>query len=282
MSGSRSPGLGFDRIASRYDATRGLPPEVGERLAETIARLTAATAATRFFEPGIGTGRIALPLLRRGHSYTGVDLAPRMLAELRDRARGVPGSLHVVVADASDLPFPDDAFDVAICSHVLHLVPEWPRALDELRRVLQPRGVLLEVSETARPLNPRRELMLEWARICAQLGHPGEPPGARRADVLARLRRQGARLLEFDAASWEQAATPAALCAEFAQRVWSPTWALPDDVLAVASADLLRWAQQRFGDIDAPLRWSRTVTVTVARSWAAGAPPSPTPRGAAP
>jgi ubiquinone/menaquinone biosynthesis C-methylase UbiE len=40
-------------------------------------------AGGRALEAGIGTGRIARPLLARGIRITGVDISPRMLRELR-------------------------------------------------------------------------------------------------------------------------------------------------------------------------------------------------------
>jgi SAM-dependent methyltransferase len=41
------------------------------------------------------------------------------------------------------LPFPGGAFDAALCLEVLEYVPDYPRALAELRRVIAPGGVLL-------------------------------------------------------------------------------------------------------------------------------------------
>jgi SAM-dependent methyltransferase len=45
-----------------------------------------------------------------------------------------------VKADITHLPFPDDSFDVILCSHVLEHVPDDRRAMRELFRVLRPSG----------------------------------------------------------------------------------------------------------------------------------------------
>lgn len=45
-----------------------------------------------------------------------------------------------VKADITDLPFPDDSFDVILCSHVLEHVVEDRKAMRELHRVLRPGG----------------------------------------------------------------------------------------------------------------------------------------------
>src|SRR5436189_213310 len=57
------PSLSFDPVAHIYDATRGYPVEVAQRIAQAIETTTGATPATTFLEVGIGTGRIAYPLV---------------------------------------------------------------------------------------------------------------------------------------------------------------------------------------------------------------------------
>lgn len=65
------------------------------------------------------------------------DLSPGMI----DAARGVLGDrAEYAVADAQELPFADESFDVVLASHMLYHVPDRPRALAEIRRVLVPGG----------------------------------------------------------------------------------------------------------------------------------------------
>lgn len=68
------------------------------------------------------------------------DLSPPGMIEA---AREVlhDGAEYAVV-DAQDLPFADESFDVVLASHMLYHVPDRPRALAEIRRVLVPAGVL--------------------------------------------------------------------------------------------------------------------------------------------
>ena len=137
----------FDRVAAVYDATRQLPATVEESIAAGIARHTGATAATRFLEVGVGTGRIAVPLLRRGHHLCGVDAAAAMLAAAQHKARGGPGRLDLVRGDALALPFAPATFDVGLVVHLFHLLPDWRGALDELFRVIRPGGFFLYGAE---------------------------------------------------------------------------------------------------------------------------------------
>jgi len=83
----------FDgRVAERYDAaTAGMEVDPVVDFLEELAGDGAA------LELGIGTGRIALPLARRGVRVHGIDLSPDMVAQLRAKPGGE--DLPVVIGD---------------------------------------------------------------------------------------------------------------------------------------------------------------------------------------
>lgn len=60
-----------------------------------------------------------------------------MAAEARYELAGEAG-LSFAAADAQALPFPDASFDVVLANFMLYHVPDRPRALAEIRRVLRP------------------------------------------------------------------------------------------------------------------------------------------------
>jgi ubiquinone/menaquinone biosynthesis C-methylase UbiE len=134
----------FDQLAREYDATRGVPPDhaLGQ-IADCIIHITSATTDTAFLEPGVGTGRMAVPLAGRGYSYTGVDISRNMMAELRQKLGNTGTRLSLVQADAAALPFHDASFDVALTAQLLYLIEDWRQALAEIRRVLRPGGIYL-------------------------------------------------------------------------------------------------------------------------------------------
>jgi SAM-dependent methyltransferase len=68
---------------------------------EGVVALCAETGGRRVLELGVGTGRLALPLLQRGLEVTGVDASPEML----ERLRAKPGAAGVrcVLADMAEL-----------------------------------------------------------------------------------------------------------------------------------------------------------------------------------
>jgi len=75
------------RVADSYDqaAAEMFAPEVVDPAVEFLAGLADGGAA---LELGIGTGRIALPLARRGVDVRGLDLSPDMIARLREKPGG--------------------------------------------------------------------------------------------------------------------------------------------------------------------------------------------------
>jgi SAM-dependent methyltransferase len=85
-----------DRIARGYDASSAdmFEPEVVESAVSFLADLAGEGAA---LELGIGTGRIALPLSRRGVRVSGIDLSSAMVEQLR-RKPGA-GNIGVTIGD---------------------------------------------------------------------------------------------------------------------------------------------------------------------------------------
>ena len=76
-------------VAARYDETTADLPV--EPVVDVLAELAGGGPV---LELGIGTGRIALPLARRGLDVHGIDLSPEMVAELRKK----PGGADLLVA----------------------------------------------------------------------------------------------------------------------------------------------------------------------------------------
>jgi SAM-dependent methyltransferase len=81
-----------EQVAERYDDSEAgmFDPSVVEATVDFLAELAGDGAA---LELGIGTGRIALPLARRGVRVHGIDLSEAMLARLRAK----PGAEQIGV-----------------------------------------------------------------------------------------------------------------------------------------------------------------------------------------
>ncbi|MFN8496708.1 MAG: class I SAM-dependent methyltransferase [Anaerolineae bacterium] len=249
MSNSPSGSINFDWAADFYDQTRTLSPDLAEAMLGMIRERVPSSA--RFLELGVGTGRIAVPLLDAGYSLVGIDLSRAMMARMQ--AKLTPTQRAALVqGDVTWLPFPDDAFDAALAVHVLHLVSGWRAALAETGRVLKPGGVLF-YDATHRASGGldneiRRKLReLVWAR-----GSEMKRPGGESDDVLAALGEMGATVETVEVAHWERTHSIREIIDQLASRKYSTTQMVPEEVLAPAIADLRAWAEDRWGDLDAP------------------------------
>jgi ubiquinone/menaquinone biosynthesis C-methylase UbiE len=109
----------------------------------------------RLLDAGCGDGGVARLLRRRVASVVAVDVEPS------DSWRDEPG-LEFLVADAEELPFGDEAFDVVHSKDSLHHMRSPERALAEYRRVLKPDGAALIVE--ANRYNPSFYLQMTLAR----------------------------------------------------------------------------------------------------------------------
>ena len=68
------------------------------------------------------------------------DFSAGMLLEAQHNVPKDDGRFSFRVIDAQAIPFDDGSFDCVIANHMLYHVPNLPRALAEMRRVLRPEG----------------------------------------------------------------------------------------------------------------------------------------------
>ncbi|MCS7087348.1 MAG: class I SAM-dependent methyltransferase [Thermoflexales bacterium] len=235
--------VSFDRAAAFYDQTRALPPHIADQVAQLALRAMPPNA--RVLEIGVGTGRIARPLLERGTQVVGVDLSRAMMARLRATHPLAP----LVQGDAMYLPFADNTFDAVIAVHVLHLVGDWRLALREARRVMRAPGVLL-FGHNVNLNAPSRQLRAAFNRARGQASDRWLEVEETLAPT---LRAEGAHMTTFETDSWITHTTPRAELEALRQRLWSSTWALSDAELTCIVGELEAWAVQQFGSLDAPL-----------------------------
>jgi SAM-dependent methyltransferase len=92
-----------ERIAARYDDDPSPPFDAGV-IAATVEVLADLAGAGRALELAVGTGRIALPLARRGVAVHGIEISAAMVARLREK----PGadSVDVTMGDMAAVRVP--------------------------------------------------------------------------------------------------------------------------------------------------------------------------------
>jgi SAM-dependent methyltransferase len=241
-----SQSISFDRAAGYYDDTRSLPEPLMSRLIDVLTG--ELPPGQPCLEIGVGTGRIALPLMKAGVQVVGIDISREML--LRMLSKAGPQLPSVAIADATRLPFGDDTFGSAIASHVLHLIPGWRSALDELLRVVRGQGVIV-ASRGGRGVGE------EWTRAvrrhffeAARSEH--RSPGADRIEeVDLYMRERGAAVQELRLAGVEGTASVAQVIGGLEAGCFSACWVIDDETRRAAAANTREWAARKFGDLDA-------------------------------
>lgn len=97
----------------------------------------------KVLEVGIGTG-INLKYYPSHSSVIGIDCSEKMLEKARKKASGMK-NVTLFHMDAEHLEFPDRSFDYVVTTFALCSVPDYVRALREIRRVLKLSGELIAI-----------------------------------------------------------------------------------------------------------------------------------------
>ncbi len=131
----------FSRIADRYVATNhvlSLGTDILWR--KKVGRIVADWQPGKVLDVATGTGDLAIEIQKKcpDAEVTGSDFCEEMLAFAADG-----GVKKTVVADALNMPFDDDTFDVLTVAFGLRNMASWPNALQEMSRVVRPDGHLL-------------------------------------------------------------------------------------------------------------------------------------------
>lgn len=243
--------ISFDRAADYYDKTRGLPQQQSDAMADL---LTAELGGARCLEIGVGTGRIALPLYKRGLRLTGVDLSAAMLARLKANAGG-EAPFPVLVADATRLPFKNASYDALLASHVFHLIPDWQQAADEALRVVRPGGTLL--IDFGGGVNPPWRSLLE--ETLSEHGVHMTRPGVSRAEEFAAQVAGRAQMRSLPPLTLMVTRSLGQDLGDLERQIMSWSWSYPADQMVAAVADARRRATDAGLDLETPAELEYTL-----------------------
>ena len=237
--------VSFDRAADYYDRTRAVPDAVMAQLVPLLVEQVGTGELC--LEIGIGTGRIALPLVDAGVRIVGVDISSGMLHKLAAK-RHSPWP-QVAVGDATRLPFRNATFGSAIASHVLHLIPQWREAVAEVARVVRPGGVFIASRGGA---NRPQWLQDVTGRFFREAGDPPWPPGASTIEeVDEQMRQLGVVPRSLPDLGLETSVSVEEAIANLEAGYWAACWSIDPGVRATAAARTREWARHEFGDLDA-------------------------------
>jgi phosphatidylethanolamine/phosphatidyl-N-methylethanolamine N-methyltransferase len=157
----------YDVHSMFYDATFGRL--VKRRIEQAIGHMKIGETDC-VLDLGIGTG-VSLNYYPNRGRIIGVDLSAGMLRECRKKIRE-RGLSHAVVfqADALKLPFADNSFDHVFISHVISVVSDPYKLVQEAQRVAKP-GARIVIVNHFQSTNRFIAMVEKWlCPLCTKLG----------------------------------------------------------------------------------------------------------------
>jgi len=129
----------FAILAPFYDIVAA--PFSGVR--DRMVNFTGAQKGSKILDVATGTGQQAFAFAKKGCEVIGIDLSEAMLnvAKKKNKYRNA----KFEIADATNLPFEDNSFDISSISFALHEMPLSIRekVLKEMVRVTKPKGIIV-------------------------------------------------------------------------------------------------------------------------------------------
>ncbi|CAI4033384.1 Methyltransferase domain-containing protein [Nitrospira tepida] len=149
---------------------------------------------------GSGTGYPALlaaQVVRPQGQVVGIDLADDMLAAARRKAARLGlSNVEFRTGDVTTLPFPSGSFDAVTSRFCLMFLPEIPKAVAEIARVLKPGGHLAAAVWSAPEKNPYLRIPMDVIKQLIELPPPDpQAPGifrlAKSGDLMGMIQQAG-------------------------------------------------------------------------------------------
>lgn len=239
--------LSFDRVADDYDATRFLPETVREAVVEQIFSAASLSSKDWFIDAGVGTGRFALPIARRGVNVLGVDVSRNMMRQLL--RKHPPANLYLARADLRRLPVQSYSVSAVLVAHVLHLIADWREVLLECRRVLRRDGVLFLLYESGKRF-PAREYYIQLAGARGLLRPTLGVQNADEALEFVRASGGAVSLVDHPSLQWQARRTHREVMQELEKRTYSQLWDIPDEAHRELMYRTLLYVREQFGSED--------------------------------
>jgi ubiquinone/menaquinone biosynthesis C-methylase UbiE len=255
--------MSFDAIAPVYDATRIYDEACFNAALNYIVTRFPPSKYPKLFEPGIGTGRIAIPLAERGYKITGADISCEMLKILADKlARHQPPlPVTFLQRDITSLPFPDASFDLAVAVHIFHLIPEWKKALDEVFRVLKPTAPLI-LMFTGTGMEDRT-ITERYHELCAEYGYIIKRIGIdAKTELPVYVNGLGRRIEKIGGLwQWRQRVRVDRFVADSRARKYSDARLAPDAIHYKAMDTLEAELKQKYGGLEIETEMPNEITM---------------------
>ncbi|MEX2140291.1 MAG: class I SAM-dependent methyltransferase [Pirellulales bacterium] len=136
-----------DRVARVYEARHGEifndieQGRLRAALAQALALVRSGSLTTTALDFGCGSGNLSGHLLQLGAAVIACDVSPRFLELVTRRFDGLPVRTHRLNGE-NLAEIPSDSVDFVGAYSVLHHIPDYLGALEEMTRVCRPGGVI--------------------------------------------------------------------------------------------------------------------------------------------
>lgn len=124
---------------------------------KNVLQFLSSAKELRILEVGCGVGDFSLYLSQQGADVTAVDFSSQAIELAIRKAKAQNREVDFRVADAQNLPFENDSFDLIVSCECLEHIPAPQLALNEMYRVLKPSGRLILTTE-----NYSNAILLYW------------------------------------------------------------------------------------------------------------------------
>lgn len=152
----------WDRFAPLYDLAMKSDRDTYD---DMYSKISDSVGGKSVLEIASGTGRLARSVAPASKRFVATDYSEGMLSVASKEA--CPDNLSFELADANNLPYPDDSYEVVIIANALHIMPDPTKALSEIRRVLKPGGLLIAPNFVNRAGGVKSNL---WTRFLSLIG----------------------------------------------------------------------------------------------------------------
>ena len=131
----------WSKIAGVYDLVENAyNGKANARTTDYVASLM--TGDDKVLECACGTGMFSVKIAPRAAELTATDFSDGMLKRTRKKCSKL-SNVTVEHGDITALKYEDNVFDKAVAANVIHLLDNPKKAIDELKRVVKPGGMII-------------------------------------------------------------------------------------------------------------------------------------------
>jgi ubiquinone/menaquinone biosynthesis C-methylase UbiE len=156
----------MERMVNSYDLyMKRITLGREDALRKMTVNLAQVKQGDSVLEVGCATGTLSLAAKRQAGptgSVFGIDIIPGMIEVSREKAIQAKLDVTFQLGNIEDIPFPNEHFDVVMCSFMIFHMSEEVRhkGIKEIYRVLKPQGRLM-VLDLALPPHPVSRMILK-------------------------------------------------------------------------------------------------------------------------